>query len=146
MTIDPHNIHFDGVSCKTCGGTKRYISSRTCVICARNGKTALAETSALKQARLAVQMAAKERGEKRYMGHDCNAGHGGLRRASTGRCIKCCTIHEANRVRREGRVFLPDIDIKQSPPPRPSLTPANVDVWISCITPPTLAQLMGRRA
>lgn len=45
--------HFDGVECKTCGGTQRYTSTGGCVACAKSAnKRFLANVKAqLKQAK-----------------------------------------------------------------------------------------------
>jgi len=136
-------VHFDGSPCKSCGGTKRYVRSHSCVACALTGNTSLASIQALKQLRLEVQMAAQERGDPQYQGHDCRHRHGGMRYASNGRCVGCSKAHtarSASRNKRQPGEASPSRPAVARPNPTPPAT-----AWVSSITPPSLAMLMARR-
>lgn len=139
-------VHFNGSPCGTCGNIRRYTSTSGCVQCKKKGKTTLAQISAEKQQEQVLRDAAVKLGEPRYQGRDCLHAHGGLRYSTTGACVGCRRNSELASTKRKRDEREAQKQRRKAPPiVRPNPTP-DMDGFVSCITPPTLAMLMGRRA
>jgi len=80
---------YEGVPCRTCGGTERYVSTRHCIACAlltakRNYKTRAARNRALSEAEKEKRRAAwtaekREAQRQRTAKHGKNNGHFGIK-------------------------------------------------------------------
>jgi hypothetical protein len=143
---DAGHIHYDGKPCVRCSATRRYASTNDCVACRTSGHLSMAERHALAAHNRALRDTAVLYGQRRYHGGDCAQKHGGERYTSSGECVACRKLMDRNRPAR-----IKSAPRQRSTPvevifaPRPNPTPA-VDGWVSCITPPTKAMMMGRRA
>lgn len=86
------HAHYEGRPCAICGNRRRFVSSRSCVACARDFNDGMkrprGRLGAHPEAAIA-RLAARVQGEAFYQGHDCpNCGHA-WRYVSNSECIAC---------------------------------------------------------